>query len=267
MNWNTSASTSLSLKDRELINHTKTQLERYEMGLHQNRTNRTPDFDPDYKSNVQNKITHTFSKNDKENGVLLVVTWDRDDDIITIHDAQNDKDETITVSDMYDNLVELVTASINPTYNHTISSKSFELTNHEPAILTYVLLKYRKELSDFNNRYLESSLAPGNFTVFSKGATYTQVKIYLKGVAAKATSSPSLTRNNSKSISLPNLGDVLFGDTSGGQGRRKNTPRLTKSKEKVSINGKERQVYLGPRGGKYIKVHNKTVLLSTLKSI
>ena len=145
-----------------------------------------------------------------------------------------------------------------------LSKANWKFTNNssgsidENFLNVYVLLKYLDTLRDFDKVFFYNGLAD-NSTEESKTYIIAQAKHYLSMHIIPTNQVISKAQFIEKLLEL--LNDY---SSSGGKQHTKQSLQLKKSKNKVVVNGRERVVYVGPRGGKYIKSNDTPILVSKL---
>lgn len=251
--------TTLTPEQLAFINYTKEQLKNYyEHNYIKPRSERKTSFDSEYESNVKPVNVHIFY--DNSNNELLRAIFYRDNMSAIIH--CNNDDEIIDENTIYKFLAKLVSDVLkSKEYYHDVLATLFHQFD-EYMLLVYVLLKYSNELSNFKHREVYVGSSYNNAVIFDRAITYVEARTYLNKIGKNATS-----QSKSKSLLPSNIGDIVFpidADFYGGRRKQKITLKLKRSTEKIHVQGKERLVYVGPKGGKYIKLNNKNVPLSRL---
>ncbi len=251
---------------RALLDFTRKQIEKYESGAYSLRTNKNVLPNSNFISNVENINTRTFVTNDGK--VLLSVTIDKNNKTYAINSANyefalDDNELDIELA----NLVTLKLKSHN--YNQNVSNGLFN-TFDERKVLVYVFLKYPRILSNFHGQRFFNGLANSD-TFFDRELSVQEGRQYLIKTFGKGGLNWYSAFTNKP---LNDIGNLILSDYlqptrfSGGRSKttaKSNHTQLKRCAEKIVVKGQERQVYVGPRGGKYIRMQNKTISLAQLK--
>lgn len=256
---------TLTPEQQAFLSYTNKQIQQYSYGVNSSRLNRNILTSDDYTSQVSNTVTRTFF--DRANTKLLSATINRDENVYTVDNI------TLNESQLSNELAKLVTSKLKShNINHTVTTKLFEL-HDERKVLVYLFLKYHGILNTFSTQNVYNGLS-NSTTEFNRDNSIQQCKQYLIKIFREGnlTWYPFFIENpNNDNISNLILSDYLQSTLLGG--RTKKTSKTSKSNhtqlkrfaQKVVVKGQERQVYVGPRGGKYIKMQNKTISLAQLK--
>jgi hypothetical protein len=251
---------SLSPTQRVLLDYTKKQLDDYNLGHITPHSKRNVGYDPNYKSNVSSINKSTFYQGSNK---LLSVSFDTNEKTASIHNFISQETEDIKENDeIKETIAKLVTQKLNAQqFRQTIKKTMFTKFDNQFVHL-YVLLKHPDILKNFD--YVETIIGSANHEINEpKEYFVSQAKHYISTVFYNFDQpwySKFLNQHQS-------IGDVVLYEyitAIGGKRKKQQTTQVKRSKEKVIVDGKERLVYIGPRGGKYIKVNNRNVLLSSL---
>lgn len=254
---------TLSPAQREFLTYTKKQIDNYNIGVIKLRSSRSPvdsNIDNLDHTNLSNTIRQVFEQDNKE---LLEFVYDKTNKIATIYETATGNVETLVISDLFlQNIADLVNKKLEANdYHHKLTSrafKDFNGFNEKQTFIIYILLKYWDTLKNFDNTTIHHGLTQDTI-LEDRELTIQQAELYFAKVVKHRST-------NSLIPSKVLFQDYASNDTyGGGIIRQKPSPALKKSKEKITINGRQRVVYIGSRGGRYIKVNNKHVSLSKLR--
>lgn len=250
---------SLNPGQKAFVGYTAKQIAQYNSGTYSLRTNRNVLPNDDYNSGISNTITKTFL--DAANNALVSVTIDKDKKNFTIH--KSGENIIINETQLSEELAELVTTSLRLRgNNNTVNANLFQSFD-ERKVLVYIFLKYPNIMNTFSTQQVYNHLSAAT-NVFDRDVSIQECKQYLN----KTFKQGNLHWFPHMKIDIGNL--ILGVDLQPTGGRTKRTAKTNKTQlkrcaEKVVVKGQERQVYIGPRGGKYVKMQNKTISLAQLK--
>jgi hypothetical protein len=245
---------------KSLLTKTKEQLYNYNLGHITPRSKRNVVYDPNYKSNVSSINKSTFYQGSNK---LLSVSFDTNEKTASVYNFISQETEDIKENDeIRETIAKLVTQKLNAQqFKQTIEKTMFTKFDDQ-FVRLYVLLKHPNILKNFD--HVETLIGSANYEInATKENVILEAKHYLYTVFKNFGNTwyqAFLQTNQS-------IEDVVLYEyitAIGGKRKKRQTTHVKRSKEKVIVDGKERLVYIGPRGGKYIKVNNRNVLMSSL---
>jgi hypothetical protein len=245
---------------KSLLKETKRQLDDYNLGHITPHSNRNVVYDPNYKSNVSSINNSIFYQGSNK---LLSVSFDTNEKTASVYNFISQETEDIKENDeIRETIAKLVTKKLNDQQFEQIINKTLFTNFDDKFVLLYVLLKHPNILKNFD--HVETLIGSANYEInATKENVILEAKQYIRIVFKKFNETwyKAFLKTNQS------IEDVVLYEyitAIGGKRKKRQTTHVKRSKEKVIVDGKERLVYIGPRGGKYIKVNNRNVLMSSL---
>jgi hypothetical protein len=250
---------------KSLLKKTKEQLDKYyNLGHITPHSKRNVVYDPNYKSNVSSINKSTFYQGSNK---LLSVSFDTNEKTASVYNFISQETEDIKENDeIRETIAKLVTKKLNDQQFKKIINKTLFTKFDYKFVLLYVLLKHPNILKNFD--HVETLIGSANYEInATKENVILEAKQYIYSVFKNLDNTLEQTWYQAFLQTNQSIEDVVLYEyitAIGGKRKKRQTTHVKRSKEKVIVDGKERLVYIGPRGGKYIKVNNRNVLLSSL---